>query len=69
MFTAMRNELDHLPAIRIFQEQIEWAVEEGADYIIGETFNDFGEALLALKSIQKYGKGKVNWTIYTVFYI
>ena len=41
----------------IFQEQIEWAVEEGADYMIGETFNDFGEALLALESIQKYGKG------------
>ena len=34
-----------------------WAVEGGADYIIGETFNAFGEAMLALKSIQEFGKG------------
>ena len=33
-------------------------MEEGADYIIGETFNDFGEGLLALQAIQKYGKGQ-----------
>jgi len=39
------------------QEQIEWAVEENADFIIGETFNDFGEAMLALKSIKEFGKG------------
>ncbi|XP_052104015.1 betaine--homocysteine S-methyltransferase 1-like [Mytilus californianus] len=42
---------------QIFQEQIEWAVEENADYIIGETFNDYGEAALALQSIQEFGKG------------
>lgn len=41
----------------IFKEQIEWAVEENADFIIGETFNDFGEAMLALKSIKEFGKG------------
>lgn len=41
-------------AERIFKEQIEWAVEEGADLIIAETFPDFGEAELALKCIQKY---------------
>jgi hypothetical protein len=28
------------------------------DYIIGETFNDFGEAMLALKCIKEYGKGR-----------
>ena len=39
------------------QEQIRWAVEEGADFIIGETFLDAGEAYLALECIQKYGKG------------
>ncbi|ELU10764.1 hypothetical protein CAPTEDRAFT_200197 [Capitella teleta] len=41
----------------IFKEQIEWAVEEGADYIIGETYRDNGEAMLALECIKKYGKG------------
>jgi S-methylmethionine-dependent homocysteine/selenocysteine methylase len=40
-----------------FKEQIEWAVETGVDYIIGETFKELGEAMLALKAIQKYGKG------------
>ncbi|KAK3096933.1 hypothetical protein FSP39_004915 [Pinctada imbricata] len=41
----------------MFKEQIEWAIEEGADFMIGETFNDFGEAMLALEAIQKYGNG------------
>ena len=41
----------------LFQEQVEWAVDEGADYIIGETFMEAGEAYLALEAIQKYGKG------------
>ena len=40
------------------QEQIEWAVEEGADYIIAETFETLGEAMLALKAVQQYGNGK-----------
>lgn len=37
---------------------MEWAIEYNADYIIGETFNDFGEALLALEAIKAYSKGK-----------
>ncbi|XP_059141150.1 betaine--homocysteine S-methyltransferase 1-like [Physella acuta] len=41
----------------MFKEQIEWAVEEGVDYIVGETFGELGEAMLALESIKKYGKG------------
>jgi S-methylmethionine-dependent homocysteine/selenocysteine methylase len=41
----------------LLKEQIEWAAEAGVDYIIGETFSDLGEAMLALKAIQKYGKG------------
>ena len=32
-------------------------MEEGADYIIAETFMEAGEAYLALDCIQKYGKG------------
>lgn len=46
--------------LSISQEQIEWAVEYGVDYIIAETFNDLGEAMLALKAIQQYGKGIVK---------
>ncbi|CAL1532769.1 unnamed protein product [Lymnaea stagnalis] len=41
----------------MFREQIEWAVDEGADFIVGETFGELGEAMLALESIKKYGKG------------
>jgi len=41
----------------MFKEQVEWAVEEGADFMIGETFNCFGEACLALEAIKKHGKG------------
>lgn len=41
----------------IFKEQVEWAVRGGADYIIAETFNDLGEAKLALEAIQKHGNG------------
>ncbi|VDI18473.1 Hypothetical predicted protein, partial [Mytilus galloprovincialis] len=41
----------------MFKEQIEWAVQEGVDYIIGETFNALGEAMLALECIKEYGKG------------
>ncbi|XP_048740860.1 S-methylmethionine--homocysteine S-methyltransferase BHMT2-like isoform X2 [Ostrea edulis] len=41
----------------MFKEQIEWAVEGGADFIVAETFGEFGEAMLALESIKQYGKG------------
>ncbi|XP_071498693.1 betaine--homocysteine S-methyltransferase 1-like [Diadema antillarum] len=41
----------------LFKEQIEWAVEEGADFIVGETFGHLGEALLATKAIKELGKG------------
>lgn len=41
----------------MFKEQVEVAVEMGADYIVGETFSSFGEAKLALDCIHKYGKG------------
>nr|XP_054753853.1 betaine--homocysteine S-methyltransferase 1-like [Lytechinus pictus] len=41
----------------MFKEQIEWAVEEGADFIMGETFGMFGEALLAAQAVREHGKG------------
>lgn len=34
-----------------------WAKEEGADFIMGETFGSFGEAKLALEAIKKYAPG------------
>jgi betaine-homocysteine S-methyltransferase len=37
----------------MFEEQVRWAVEEGADFIIGETFNHLGEALIALDVIKQ----------------
>ncbi len=42
----------------IFQEQIEWAVEEGADFIVAESFTEYGEAKMALDMIKQYGKGR-----------
>ncbi|KAL3852209.1 hypothetical protein ACJMK2_015881 [Sinanodonta woodiana] len=42
---------------QMFKEQIEWAVRGGADFIVGETFGDYGEAKLALDCIKKYGNG------------
>ncbi|XP_054752720.2 betaine--homocysteine S-methyltransferase 1-like [Lytechinus pictus] len=41
----------------MFKEQIEWAVDEGADFIVGETFGHFEEALLAAKAIKEHGQG------------
>lgn len=37
-----------------FEQMVKWAVEEGADMIIGETFYYLGEALLALEIIKSY---------------
>nr|XP_006823591.1 PREDICTED: betaine--homocysteine S-methyltransferase 1-like [Saccoglossus kowalevskii] len=41
----------------MFREQVEWAVEAGADFILAETYTYYGEALLALETIKQYGKG------------
>ncbi|XP_064621285.1 betaine--homocysteine S-methyltransferase 1-like [Lineus longissimus] len=40
------------------EQQVEWAVEAGADYILGETFFEYGEAKMALEAILKNGRGK-----------
>ena len=41
----------------LLQEQIQWAVEENADFIVAETYPYFEEAMLALKCIKEYGNG------------
>jgi len=41
--------------LAMFDEQVRWAKEEGADFVVAETFSFLGEALLALNVIKKYG--------------
>lgn len=44
------------PAVRqMFAEQVGWAVDEGAELLIGETFSHLGEALLALDAMRESG--------------
>ena len=38
----------------MYEEQVKWAAEEGADFIIAETIEYVGEALIALEVIKKY---------------
>jgi len=42
------------PIKAMFREQVKWAVEEGVDFIIGETFAWYGEAKLALEVIKEF---------------
>ncbi len=39
----------------MYEEQVRWAVEEGVDFIIAETIEYVGEALIALEVIKKSG--------------
>ncbi|CAE1305544.1 unnamed protein product [Acanthosepion pharaonis] len=41
----------------MFKEQVIWAREEGADYIVTETFNTYEESALALEAVKEYGQG------------
>src|SRR5579871_3510455 len=45
----------HQTVRRAFDEQVQWAVDAGADFIIAETFSYFAEALLALEAIKRSG--------------
>ena len=49
----------HKQVRRIFDEQIEWAVEAGVDFIVAETYSFGGEALLALEAIRRSGRPAV----------
>lgn len=40
----------------MFEEQVQWAVEAGVDFIIGETFSYAQEALIATDVIKKAGR-------------
>lgn len=39
----------------MYEEQVGWAVDGGADFVIAETLDYLGEALIALEVIQQYG--------------
>lgn len=39
----------------MFDEQVGWAADAGADFVVGETFSFTGEALLALEAIRATG--------------
>jgi betaine-homocysteine S-methyltransferase len=45
----------HAAARGMFAEQAAWAVEEGVDFIIAETFSFLGEARIALEVIRQAG--------------
>lgn len=40
---------------QIYTEQVQWAVDEGVDFIIAETLDYFGEGMIALEVIKKFG--------------
>jgi betaine-homocysteine S-methyltransferase len=41
--------------VPMFEDQVRWAVEEGADFFIAETFDYYGEASIALEVIKTSG--------------
>ena len=43
----------------MFEEQVGWAVDAGVDFVIGETFAFYEEALLALEVIKEAGASSV----------
>ena len=45
----------HRAATAMFDEQVGWALEAGVDFVIGETFPFFAEALLAVRAITGAG--------------
>lgn len=45
----------HTQVAKMYQEQVKWAVEEGADFIIAETLEYVGEARIALAVIKEFG--------------
>ena len=48
-----KDKKTHLQVEKMFNEMIDWAVDEGADILIGETFYYAEEAYAALKAMKK----------------
>jgi betaine-homocysteine S-methyltransferase len=54
------NDDDSVRSVRLmFEEQVGWAAEAGADFVIAETISHVGEALLALQAIEAAGLASV----------
>ncbi len=57
--TWVYNHNDHEATARkvrqIYTEQVQWAVDEGADFVIAETLDYLGEGLIALEVIKRFG--------------
>ncbi len=51
----VKNPKTHLEVEKMFSEMVGWAVDEGADMLIGETFYYAEEAYTALKVMKKTG--------------
>lgn len=49
------DESSHKTVRAMFDEQLGWAVEAGADLLIGETFSFLGEALIAVEAMRATG--------------
>src|SRR5262249_8611974 len=49
----------HRQVRKMFDEQLSWAVDAGVDFVIGETYQSGGEALLALEAIKATAKPAV----------
>jgi betaine-homocysteine S-methyltransferase len=49
----------HKAVRAMFEEQVQWAVEAGVDFVIGETFSWGAEALIALDVVKKAGQTAV----------
>ena len=48
-----KDKKTHLQVEKMFNEMIDWAVDEGADILIGETFYYAEEAYAALKAMKE----------------
>jgi betaine-homocysteine S-methyltransferase len=53
--TTIYDESSHGTIRAMFDEQVAWAVDAGADFLIGETFSYLGEAMLALQAMRQSG--------------
>ena len=50
------DKASHAAVRAMFEEQVQWAVDAGVDFVIGETFSYAQEALIATDVVKKAGK-------------
>jgi betaine-homocysteine S-methyltransferase len=50
------DQASHAAVRAMFEEQVQWAVDAGVDFVIGETFSYAQEALIATDVVKKAGK-------------